>query len=185
MRTLLVVALASIALSGCAGNSTAGPDGEPSQDTRTVDVYAAVITYMAGTEGFNGRIYVQEGPCDAERKPIEDHEGDFMWELKDRCGPPFSEAEQQAIKDRVRDLGPIEFVADAKAIQDRIFEATVVATRPDMLIRFGRIPEEGDRLEIPASAYCGGRCGHWMTLVVQDVDGAWKVTGTTGPVAIS
>jgi hypothetical protein len=24
-----------------------------------------------------------------------------------------------------------------------------------------------------------------MTLVVRDIDGAWKVTGTTGPVAIS
>jgi hypothetical protein len=67
----------------------------------------------------------------------------------------------------------------------RIFEATGAGTGPDMLIRFGRIPGEGDSLEIPASAYCGGRCGHWMTLVVRDIDGAWKVTGTTGPVAIS
>jgi hypothetical protein len=139
VKKSVVATLVALALSGCAMNSNAGPGVEPSTDAHTVDVYATVIRCMAGMADSYGRIYVQDGPCDAE------------------------------------------FVADAKAIQDRIFEATGAGIGPDMLIRFGRISEEAGRLEIPASAFCGGLCGRWMTLVVQDADGAWKVTSTTAP----
>jgi hypothetical protein len=185
MRRGLVVVVAAFAVAACSRLPPEAPAGEPSIDGRAIDVYAAVITYMAGTEPSGGRVYVQNRPCDSERVPIEDHEGEFTWELRDKCGSPFSEEEQQALRDLLGELRDVEFVSDWKAVQDRIFEATGAGTGSDLLIRFARAPAEGDRLEIPASAYCGGLCAHWMTLVVEQVAGAWKVTGTTGPVGIA
>jgi hypothetical protein len=55
----------------------------------------------------------------------------------------------------------------------------------DGLVSVGLIPETGDRVEIPASLYFNGLAGTWLTYVVENADGDWKVTGTTGPVAIS
>jgi hypothetical protein len=38
---------------------------------------------------------------------------------------------------------------------------------------------------VAVSLWCGGLCGTWLTYRVELVDGAWTVTGTVGPVAIS
>jgi hypothetical protein len=38
---------------------------------------------------------------------------------------------------------------------------------------------------VPVSLWCGGLCGTWLTYRLDFADGAWAVTGTEGPRAIS
>jgi hypothetical protein len=81
----------------------------------------------------------------------------------------------------LEDLPPLEFVTETGPIEERISEGEI----GEALIRFGPIDGDGDRVEVPASSYCSGLCGQWMTLVVESSGSGWAVTGTTGPVAIS
>jgi hypothetical protein len=57
--------------------------------------------------------------------------------------------------------------------------------RAGALVRLGPIRGNRSRVEVPASAYCGSLCGHWMTLVIERTEAGWEATGTTGPVAIA
>ena len=179
-------ALAGLMLAACGGVGKPGAGGPSTPDQRTVGIYSAVIRYLAGTESFYDHIYVQDRPCQAEPRPVPGHEDMTEDTLTDECGPPLTEQEQRAILDRLGDLPKLEFVSDADAVQDRIFDATGAGTGDDVLIRYGRIDDQdGDRLEIPGSAYCGGVCGHWMTLIVERRGEGWAVTGTTGPIGIA
>jgi hypothetical protein len=84
--------------------------------------------------------------------------------------------------DELADLPNVRFVKNADAVTRRIFKGRIEGAG---LIEVGPIEGSGDRVEVPGQAYCGGLCGHWMTLVVERRAGGWSVTGTTGPVAIS
>jgi hypothetical protein len=55
----------------------------------------------------------------------------------------------------------------------------------DGLVSLGLIPEDGDHVEIPASLFFTGLAGTLLTYVVEGSGGEWRVTGTTGPIAIS
>jgi hypothetical protein len=171
---IALVAGAALLIGACGKAASPGSEGV---NEREVAIYAAVIREMAGTEEFYRQIFVYERPCPGA--------GDPERSSSDDCARPLSGEEQAAILERLKDLPPVEFVSDAKPIQDRIFNATEEGTEGDVLIRFGPAPDGENRVEVPASAYCGGLCGHWMTLVVQREDEGWKVTGTTGPVSIS
>jgi hypothetical protein len=84
------------------------------------------------------------------------------------------------------ELPPLEFVAEWKA--------AVVGTasgRPGeardagALITLGPIEGGGKRVEVGNSLWVNGLWGRWQTYVVAQRGGVWKVTGTTGPIAIS
>ena len=105
-----------------------------------------------------------------------------MSEIGDPCAERLSEAEQAALLEALSDLPGVAFVDDADRVTRRIFAGDLPGAG---LIAVGPIAGDGDRVEVPGEAYCGGLCGHWMTLVIEHVDAGWTVTGTTGPVAIS
>lgn len=54
-----------------------------------------------------------------------------------------------------------------------------------VVITLGPIPEGENRVEVQASLYAGPLAGTWLTYVVRLSSQGWRVTGTTGPVAIS
>jgi hypothetical protein len=84
-------------------------------------------------------------------------------------------------------LPPIEYVATR--------EAAVVGTesgkRPGeardggAVVTLGPIEGAENRVEVGSSLWVNGLSGRWQTYVVAQRDGVWKVTGTTGPLAIS
>ena len=105
-----------------------------------------------------------------------------MSEIGDPCTDRFSDAEQTALLDALADLPGIAFVHDAVRVSKQIFDGKLQGAG---LLAVAPIAGDGDRVEVPGEAYCGGLCGHWMTLVVESRPEGWVVSGTTGPVAIS
>jgi hypothetical protein len=168
----------AVLLLACGGLQEPGPEGpgagaDPDPvDTRTVGVYEAVIREMVGLEGWFTRVYLYERPCPGAGDPTG---------APAPCNEPLPDAEQAALLEALHDLPRVEFVSDPEPVQDAIFDGPAGGA----LIRFGPIDGAGDRVEVSASAFCGGLCGHWMTLVVEGSGSEWRVTGTTGPVAIS
>jgi hypothetical protein len=145
-------------------------------DERTVAIYEAVIRYMNGTETWYDHLFVHDRPC----------EGVFEAGAKNLgpCEAPLTAGEQAALLEALADLPPLEFVSDPDPIVDRIFEASGDSVG-DAVIRFGPIESDGEQVEVEASAYCGGLCGHWITLGVERSGSEWEVTGHTGPVAVA
>jgi hypothetical protein len=141
---------------------------------------------MAATEPYD-RLYVHDRPCRTRERPVEDHDDLFVSELTEACEDPFTDAERDALLAGLEGLPPIQFVDDPQPVIDRIFEGEGSGGPRsfDGVIRFAVPRGAGDRVEVFASANCGGRCGHWMTLVIERTHDGWQATGTTGPVAIS
>jgi len=175
---LVLVALSAVSCGGLRNDgpgSGGGPTQPPEPDPDRVEIYSEAFRELAATEGWFDPVLLDERICpdsgdvggDAEQRP---------------CHDTFTEAEQAAILSELADLPNVRFVADAERISERIFEGTLQGAG---LLSVAEIDGDGDRVEVGASAYCGGLCGHWMTLVVERGAAGWAVTGTTGPVAIS
>ncbi len=55
-----------------------------------------------------------------------------------------------------------------------------------VLVTLGNIhPQADGSVHVPASLHCGNLCATGLTYILAEVDGAWQVTGTTGPVCVS
>lgn len=155
--------------------SGGGSSGPQEPDATRVEIYAAAFRALAETEGWFDPVLLDERICpDA---------GDVGGNGQPApCAQAFTEAEQAAILSELTDVSNARFVADAKQVQDRIFEGELQGAG---LLTVGEIDGDGDLVEVSGRSYCGGLCAHWMTFVLErDADG-WSVTGTTGPVAIS
>ncbi len=172
MRRLVPAVLLALLLS-CGRLTTGGSAAGPSPvDARRIGIYEAAVRGMVATESWYDPIFIDEWICEGAGDPA----GQEM------CTERFGEAEQGALLEALADLPSVRLVADADRIVDRIFGGEVEG---GALIRVGPISGDGDRVEVPASAYCGGLCGHWMTLVVERSGDTWEVTGTTGPIGIA
>jgi hypothetical protein len=85
------------------------------------------------------------------------------------------------------DLPPVEFVA----ARDDAVIGTSSGKRPGevrhggAIVTLGPIEGQGNRVEVGNSLWVNGLSGRWQTYVVVQHDTVWKVTGTTGPLAIS
>ncbi len=91
--------------------------------------------------------------------------------------------------------------AIAEALADLPAEIVWVGTREDVpvseedglveggeavVVTLGNVHvTDEDTVEVPASLYCGMLCATGMTYVIEQVDGVWQVTGTTGPIWMS
>jgi hypothetical protein len=92
------------------------------------------------------------------------------------------------LKDGIRFLAALVDLPQTEFVADR--EAAFVGTgsgraRGGVIVSLGPIEGAGNRVEVGASAWRIGLYGQWLTYVVEQKDGGWKVTGTTGPLVIS
>ena len=181
MKRLAFLVLVALAAVSCGGLRNDGPGSggastlAPEPDPDRVEIYSKAFRELAGTEGWFDPVLLDERIC----PDTGDISGDGEPEP---CREAFTEAEQAAILSELADLPNVRFVADAERITERIFEGDLQGAG---LLSVAEIDGDGDRVEVGGSAYCGGLCGHWMTLVVERGADGWTVTGTTGPVAIS
>ena len=147
-------------------------------------IYAAVIHQLVTKDHTFGEeapglevIYVLDRPVDTAGSPDKGT-------APEREGEPFSEDLRARLRAALSHLPPIEFVADREEVMVEK-DGFPMVRGGDGLVTLGPLPENGDRVEVPASLYFTGLAGIWLTYVVEGSDGDWNVTGTTGPVAIS
>jgi hypothetical protein len=175
-RALVLILVVVVAGCGRLGGSPGADDDSPGPgvDARKIAIYEVAIRSLAGTEGWFDPVLIDERIC-AEV-------GDPMTKIQTACESRFTDDEQVALLSSLTDLSGVRFVAHADDVTHRIFEGELKGAG---LIGVGPIVGDGNQVEVPGKSYCGGLCGHWMTLVVENGDEGWSVTGTTGPVAIS
>ena len=193
MRTLLSALLAAaIAVASCA-NQPEQPSTRPSPSveaaTPTEDVgaeiYAAVIrrlvtkdhTFGQGESPFK-HVYVINGPIPDAGDPET---------VGDAFGPasePFSSEVIAGIEEELKDLPPVTFIADGNDV--RHGERGMGGVKNDgVIISLGPLERNEGRIHVSNRLWCGGLCAQWLTYVLAEDDGRWKITGTTGPVSIS
>ncbi len=145
------------------------PPEEPIDQPR-IDIYEAAFRGLYETEGWYDPVVIDERIC-ADAASIS----------ADRCRDAFTDEEQQAVVAALSDLPSVRFTDRARAIRKRIFKGY----RSAGLLSVGPIDGAGDRVEIAGSAYCGGLCGHWMTMVLESRGRSWRFTHTVGGVMIA
>ena len=168
LSTLLVAVLAGTA---CAGGPRA------SEPDRHVAVYAAVIRHMTAEKGQASGypvIYVLDRLDPAAGNPASGGEPTT----------PIPEEVQAGIRQGLTDVGNIEFISDADSVKAPEGQGGRVKGG-GILLTLGPIRGEGERVQVPANGYLGNLAAWSQTWVVERRDGAWSVTGTTGPIAVS
>jgi hypothetical protein len=165
----------------------AAADGSGSADApgRDAFIYAAVIEHIVEeTESGQGDrpfkvLFVLDGAVATAAEPPrrDDPQRSFSHDVKD--GVHFLGAPGE--------LPPIEFVAtrDAAVVGTRSGKRPGKARDGGALITLGPIDQDGNRIEVASSLWVNGLWGQWQTYVLTHRGGIWRVTGTTGPLAIS
>jgi hypothetical protein len=196
-RLALAVILILIPL-GCGSEAnepdSASPGSQP-EGTGTSDlvpretvIYAAVIrqlvtkdhTFGGADPGFRV-VYVMDGVV----KGAGDVDGNV-----DESDPaePFGDDVKAGLRTALGgDLPPIEFVSERSSVVvgTNSGKAPGHVKNEGVLISLGPIEGSGTKAEVGNSLWINGLAGQWQTYVLEARDGAWKVAGTTGPVAIS
>lgn len=165
------------------------PEGTDSagQLPRETAVYAAVIrqlvtkdhTFGGGDPGFK-IVYVMDGVVAGAGKI------DGNVDESDP-GQPFGDDAKAGLRTTLGDLPPVEFVSERSSVVvgTNSGKAPGHVKNEGVLISLGPIEGSGTKAEVGNSLWINGLAGQWQTYVLEARDGAWKVTGTTGPVAIS
>jgi hypothetical protein len=170
-RFLLLLAL----LFGVACNGAPSSPEDPSD--RVVAIYSAVIEHMVTEKGQPSGfpvVFVLDHTAERAAKP----QG-VAGEIRE-----IPADVQAGIQRSLSNVAPVEFIADRESVIGPPGQGSRVIDG-GILLTLSPIRGEGNRVEVPASSYLGNLAGSWQTWVVELSAGSWKVTGTSGPVAIS
>jgi hypothetical protein len=148
-----------------------------------VEIYSTVIrrlvtrdhTFGEGSSPFK-YVYVLNGAIKEASNPS----GDLF-------GPapkPFPSVVVKGIKERLEDLPPVRFITDGNRAR-RGRQGIGGVKNDGVIISLGPIERKNGRVQVSNGLWCGGLCGQWLTYVLRRLDSRWKITGTTGPSAIS
>lgn len=195
MRRLVVILLAgAIVAAGCAdaGQRAATAPRAPSDTPRSTDdtaeqvgIYSAVIrrlvtqdhTFGQGTSPFE-HVYVVDGAVSGAG------ETDTAPNLFGPASSPFAPEVIAGITDELVDLPPVTFVADGNDV--RRGEQGMQGVKNDgVLITLGPIARRVGRVDVATGLWCGGLCGQWLTYVLIEDGGRWKIIGRTGAASVS
>lgn len=177
MRRMLMFSAASLLLIACAGATAPSPvaEGSTASPTETVDelkvgVYGALIPELVSSEGMEWRrVYVVTSLCSDPTELVGD-------DTKD-CGNVLSEAEQQALRERL-DVEDLRFIDDPTTLYD---DDWFQGPPNEVVVTLGPIVERAGDIRVGASYGCGGLCGAGNTWELEERDGQWAVVGTRGP----
>ena len=185
MLALATTAVLAMTGTGCAREGAVNgmaPAGDWPAGVKEAEVYSQVLRRYLSTpgessfpEGSITAVYVLDQAYPGVADPITPTEG----------GRPITAVTQQQVVTALADLHKVTFIAD---------RATVIETRDGceqvkddgVLMTLG--PVEGDDNEATVGVYGYVAClgATWLTYVVRNDPGTgWRVTGTTGPMAIS
>ncbi len=172
MRRSAVLTIFVLLLAACAENPTPGPASGPAEsevDETRLGIYESTARELVGTEKIEWKkIVIVSVLCDNAGGA----------DAPEGCDDELSALEQDELARRLGDLGPpITFVEDPTPLYD---ENWMTGAPDTIVLRLGTIAESGEGVEVGGSFGCGGLCGSGTTYVLEEKDGAWEVTGTTG-----
>jgi hypothetical protein len=189
-RTPVLLVVGMLALTACGPAARPPSDQTPpaptvsgSADTgNRAQIYAAVIRRLVTKDHTFGR-----GPSPFEYVYVVDGAIPGAGNVRTGLRPapePFADALKQAVEDRLQDLPRLEFITDPDSV--RLGKQGVGGVKNDgVIISLSPIEPVQDEVHVSTGLWCGGLCGQWLTYVLsQDLE-RWKITGTTGPYAIS
>ena len=92
---------------------------------------------------------------------------------------------QRVVIDTLSDLGPVSFVSDRASVM--VADASCQTVKDDgILLTVGPLIGHGERLEIGINGYVACLGATWLTYTVEhNPRTGWRVTGTTGTMAIA
>jgi hypothetical protein len=196
-KSLAVPLAAAFALALAMGCSHSGPDeavtttetARPEKAaenlTRDASIYAAVIKQLVKDHGRGqGKrpfkvILVVDGVVPHAERPTNPTNPEQPFEHDVADGIRFLSV--------LADLPPIEFIPDRKSG----IVGTSGGSQPGhakdggAIISLGAIDGAGAHVEVGSNIWVNGLSGWWLTYVVEHKADVWRVTGMTGPIAIS
>ena len=151
-------------------------------ERRSIEVYSAVFRQLVTKDHTFGR-----GPTPFDRLFIVSGvvKNGRRWRIMWKIAEPFSDVVRAGLRAELRALPPLSFVFGAEARQIAKERMNTGGRKLAVILSAGPIDGDGSRVEVSNSLWCGGLCAQWSTYVLKATDGAWNVTGTTGPIAIS
>ena len=181
------LALAAL-LAGCASTNTdAGTDQldpptsapPPSEQSQ---LYAAALHHLILIDNLFataptpiGSVYIVDGPASRSA---------HMFTVAD--GPPFDTDLKNEITAQSADLPPVEFTTDPQQYADPARQGLTGVAHDGVIVGLSPTwPQDDGTVHIGAGLWCGIDCGLGLTYGLDQIDGQWTVTGTTGPISIS
>lgn len=190
MRVVVVV-LIILATVGCGSARTVGrvavPAGSRSADQRAAAIYSAVILELVNKDSTFG-----SGPTSFKvifviDHPVEDA-GDPEAQATTRSSQEgFSEALKTAMRARLAGLPAVKFVPSRSSamVGDEAGASPGHARDRGVVITLGPILQKEGQVRVANSWWMNGLAGQWSTYVLGESGAGWKVTGLSGPIAIS
>jgi hypothetical protein len=170
--------LALLTLGACSGSdgTASTPDTTPRGDSAAV-MAAAVERLVTRDHTFGGDHRFTEYLVLSRTDPSAGSPGGPKTSAR-----PLTAAERESIAAAVAGRGPHRFIDDPSQGRTDDLQPVVEGSA---IISVGE-PVIGDgTARVPAALWCGNVCGTWLTYRVDRVGGAWRVTGTEGPTAVS
>ena len=174
-RAAATLALAAALLAtGCGASAPARSQPPP----RSAAIYASVVKQVVRDHARVKVVYVLDGPVPGAADP-----------MRTRQEPTrrFSEAVKTDLKRLAPADPPIRFVRRRAMVVtgDHGGTAPGHVVNGGILVTLGPIRGHGTPVRVGVGSWRDGLDGRWETYVVEWRGGAWVVSGTTGPAAIS
>jgi hypothetical protein len=200
MRRALVTTAAAITLTalavstaGCGAPSATGapPTAHPPASHRTAavtaagaretEVYVQVLRRYLSTPGENSfpdafkTVYVLNQACTDAADPNGKHER----------GAPIAPQTQRQVTAALAGMAHVIFIADRGSVIEARGGCGQVRNG-GILITLGSLAGDGDEVRVGINGWVACLGATWLTYVLRDQPGAgWRVTGTTGSMAIA
>lgn len=193
-RLVLVLAIVAMVVSGCTRDAAAPSRSAPSPSTSTetvnqetpaeAEIYAAVIRHLVTKDHTFGRgkfsykvVYILDGPTKGAGRP----RGDLFGSPP---GPFDADVVAGIGEELAGDLPLLRFVDEGKEAL-RSGKRLGEVRNDGVLMALGPIERKNDRVQVPNTFWCGGKCSQWLTFVLAERNGRWVIKRTTGPVVMS
>lgn len=184
-RVTLMILASIVLVAGCGGPERDGGGHATTTTTRAKD-RAARVPERAFPQIYGA--VIREAVGDAQRPvlvvdhPVEDAgdaEGD-----RGAAGTPFTRRERALIEHAAGEGLDLRWVASDDDAIDRSSSCAVVRGH-GTLVTLDTPRGTARRALVGVESFMACLGAEWKTLVVEPTDGSWRVTGSTGPVAIA
>jgi len=166
--------------------TTSTPAETLSGDDREAAIYGAVIRQLVMKNNTFGSaptsfkvVYVLDRPIESAADPEAQVSGGSSQEA-------FSESLKAAVRTRLTDLPPVVVrTRSSVVVGEKAHSSPGHVRAGGVLITLGPIRGDEGKVRVANSWWMNGLAAQWLTYVLDRQGAGWKVTGISGPIAIS